>query len=151
MNKKIWIIILIFIIALILIFLLLSQNKKTISPYTEFTDSIKLTIKDDKIIDETMTIVITNESEIQYEYGVGYDLEIKEGNSWYVVSPKYELDNILIAYTINPGETREININLASAHGKLSSGHYRLIKDFSYKTDNTNYKYLPATVEFDIK
>ena len=150
MNKKMSFVLIIFVLALVLVAILL-PGKKTISPYTEFTDSIKLTIKDDKIIDETMTIVITNESEIQYEYGMGYDLEIKEGNSWYVVSPKYELYNLLIAYTINPGETREININLASAHGKLSSGHYRLIKEFSYKTDNTNYKDLPATVEFDIK
>lgn len=151
MNKKICIIVLTFIIVLVLISVFQQKNKKTKSPYTEFTDSIKLTIKDDKIIDEAMTIVITNESEIQYEYGAGYDLEIKEGNSWYVVSPKYELWNLLIAYTINPGETREININLASAYGKLSSGHYRLIKEFSYKTDNTNYKELPAPVEFDIK
>ena len=150
MNKKMSFVLIIFVIALVLVAILL-PGKKAISPYTEFTDSIKLTIKDDKIIDETMTIVITNESEIQYEYGMGYDLEIKEGNSWYVVSPKYEVWNLLIAYTINPGETREININLASAHGKLSSGHYRLIKEFSYKTDNTNYKDLPAAVEFDIK
>ena len=151
MNKKICIIVLTFIIVLVLISVFQQKNKKTKSPYTEFTDSIKLTIKDDEIIDNNMTVIFTNESETSYEYGLCYEIEFKEGNNWYVLKPKHEVDTTLMAYSINQGESKEIDINFTYKYGDLSKGHYRLIKLFSYKVNENEYKEVVAAVEFNIK
>jgi len=151
MNKKTCIVILIIAVVLALIILYFQQNEKTKTSYNEITDSIKLTIKNDEIIDYSMTVVFTNESDIEYEYGLTYELEIQDENNWYVVKPKKDIYTTLMAYTIKPGESKEVAINLDGKYGKISKGHYRVIKLFSYKIDENNYKELPAAVEFDIK
>lgn len=89
------------------------------------------------------TLIIKDTNEIPYTYGEWYVIEKEKDGTWYEVKEKVEeLCFDSIGYIPNEEKEIEFQMNWESIYGKLSSGHYRILK-----TADSHI----ISVEFDIK
>ena len=89
------------------------------------------------------TLIIKDTNEPSYTYGEWYVIEKEKDDTWYEVKEKVEdLCFDSIGYIPNEEKEIEFQINWESVYGKLSSGHYRILK-----TADSHI----ISAEFDIK
>lgn len=86
-------------------------------------------------------LVVTNDSDQEITYGVEFIVEYNEDGTWYEVIPEEEMEFIMLAHILDPGEEASETIDL-SYFEPLESGEYRLIREFEGE---------PLSAEFHIE
>ena len=108
-----------------------------------------MTIKEGTLTNKSATLVLTNNSAKNFQYGTPYEIEIKKDGEWHHIN--VELDFTMPAYGIKPGESNEIEINWKHGYGKLAKGTYRIIKEIDYEYEEGKYETFNVAVEFTIE
>lgn len=112
------------------------------------SSDVTLSIKEGTLTNTGATILLKNNGDKTYIYGNPYVLEIKKDGHWRHIN--VVLNFTMPAYGINPGETKEIELNWKNGYGELAKGTYRIIKDIDYKKEDGNYETFNIAVEFNI-
>ena len=112
-------------------------------------NEVSLSIKDNTLTSKGATIVIKNNTNMEYNYGSEYYLEKQDGSKWVTIEPKEPLNWNDILYSIKFNESKEYNEDWSYAYGELSKGKYRLVKNISLK-DATAVEKETISVEFEI-
>ena len=111
-------------------------------------NDVIMTIKEGTLTNKSATLVLTNNSDKNFQYGNPYELEIKKDGEWHKIN--VELNFTLPAFHLLPKESKEIELNWENEYGKLSKGTYRIIKGINYEYEEGKYKSFNVAVEFII-
>ena len=111
-------------------------------------NDVSLSIKDGTLKNTSATLVLTNNSDKDFQYGNPYEIEIKKDGEWHKTN--VELDFNLPVFVLKSKETKEIELNWENGYGKLAKGTYRIIKDIDYEKSEGNFETFNIAVEFNI-
>ena len=111
-------------------------------------NDVIMTIKEGTLTNKSATLVLTNNSDKNFQYGNTYEIEIKKDGEWHKIN--VELNFTLPAFHLLPKESKEIELNWENEYGKLSKGTYRIIKGINYEYEEGKYKSFNVAVEFTI-
>ncbi len=111
-------------------------------------NDVILSIKDGTLTNTGATLVLTNNSDKNFQYGNPYEIEIKKDGEWHKI--KVKLYFTLPAFHLNSKEIKEIELNWDYEYGKLSAGSYRIIKSINYEYEEGKYESFNIAVEFTI-
>ena len=107
-----------------------------------------MTIKEGTLTNKSATLVLTNNSDKNFQYGNPYEIEIKKDGEWHKIN--VELNFTMPAFQLSARENKEIEINWENGYGKLEKGTYRIIKEIDYEYEEGKYKSFNIAVEFTI-
>lgn len=107
-------------------------------------------LKDNSLSNTGLTMIISNQSNIDLLYGNPYTIEEYKDGYWRTVNPINDMSFTLPAYGLEKNESKEIKISWKNGYGKLDKGKYRIVKDFDYKEDG-KYISFDKYLEFEIK
>lgn len=110
---------------------------------------VSLTVKKDSISKNGATFTLTNDTDENIIYGADYELEIEKDNEWHTFNT--QLNFILIGYTLNAHDSKELNINWKNSYVNLEPGKYRLIKSIVFEKDTGDIGSFKIASEFEIK
>lgn len=133
-----------------------SVNNYTIVPYENDdvnNKKISMSIKNNTLTNNGMTLVMKNNANQTYHYGSEYSLEKYENGKFITYEPKDPLSWNAILYNIKVNEEKEEVIEWSYGYDKLKSGKYRLVRHFTSE-ENLPYSSNVAEkfyVEFEIK
>ncbi|MCI8507828.1 MAG: hypothetical protein HFJ06_04600 [Lachnospiraceae bacterium] len=101
----------------------------------------------------SITLEISNDTDLEVQYGDAYLLEVfdKDLKTW--VSVPYILESVAfhdIAYIVNKGETNSQSMDWTSIYGELEKGKYRIVKEVSDFRETGDYTVHTLTDEFEI-
>ena len=128
-----------------------SQNKIDIGNESDLNISqtdVTMSIKKGTLTNNGATIVLTNESDKDYEYGSPYEIEVKKDGKWHKINAELNFD--LPAFILKAGENVELELDWENGYGLLPKGTYRIIKDADYEYENEKYNSFNIAVEFNI-
>ncbi len=111
-------------------------------------NDVIMTIKDKTLTNKGATIVLTNNSDKNFQYGNPYELEIKKDGDWHKIN--IELYFNMLAFQLSPKESNEMEIDFENGYGKLAKGTYRIIKEIDYEYEEGKYETYNVAVEFTI-
>ena len=111
-------------------------------------NDVKMSIKDGTLTNTGATLVLTNNSDKNFQYGNPYEIEIKKDGEWHKIN--VELTFTMPAFQLSARENKEIEINWENGYGKLAKGTYRIIKGIDYEYEEGKYKSFNIAVEFTI-
>lgn len=112
-------------------------------------NDVTMTIKKGTLTNKSATLVLTNNSDKNLEYGYPYEIEIKKDGEWHKIN--IELDFNLPSFQLLAKESKEIELKWENGYGKLAKGTYRIIKKIDYEYEEGKYKSFNVGVEFNIK
>mgnify|MGYP003541058160 FL=1 len=112
-------------------------------------NDVIMTIKEGTLTNKSATLVLTNNSDNNFQYGNPYEIEIKKDGEWHKINVK--LDFTVPAFQLSARENKEIEINWENGYGKLTEGTYRIIKEIDYEYEKEKYETFNVAVEFNIK
>jgi len=97
--------------------------------YNRSPDNVIIQVVEDTITNESVSIIITDNNEDYYGWGVEFKVQKKVNNNWEVLEPVTdELTWISIAYLPNEDKQIKQKLNIKEYYGKLNKGIYRIIK-----------------------
>ena len=111
-------------------------------------NDVIMTIKEGTLTNKSATLVLTNNSDKNFQYGNPYEIEIKKDGEWHKIN--VELTFTMPAFQLSAKENKEIEINWENGYGKLAKGTYRIIKGIDYEYEEGKYKSFNIAVEFTI-
>ena len=111
-------------------------------------NDVTMTIKDGTLTNSGATLILTNNSDKNFQYGNPYEIEIKKDGEWHKIN--VELNFTMPAFQLSARENNEIEINWENGYGKLEKGTYRIIKGIDYEYEEGKYKSFNIAVEFTI-
>lgn len=145
MNKKILMILTVIVILILIMGLsvicLMSKNLNYISNngieistnnYNNFNrmpENVTIEIDENTITTTSVSIIITDNNENPYVWGVNFRMQKKVDGEWYDL--KYITDTVAfieIACRVNTNNQLNQKINWAKYYGELSKGVYRVVK-----------------------
>ena len=150
-NKIVLFSIIVFMIAIIT-----GCGKKPagkVSDYKITKDKVLISAKKDTVTNTGLTLVMENKTDEKFNYGEEYHLEKKYKNKWYIVEPINDVIFTLMAYEVEPNQTKEIKFDWEYRYGNLTKGKYRLVK-YMYKLKDApidDSKKEAIAAEFNIK
>ncbi|NLT95097.1 MAG: hypothetical protein GXW85_06110 [Clostridia bacterium] len=111
--------------------------------YVNDFNSVNMTVKEETVSSTGLTVVIENNSDIEFIYGEYFQLEKKIKGNWYqvpVIIENYGFDDI--GYTLAPGGIGKWNVEWDWLYGSLDAGEYRIVKIIAdlRTRDNNRYK-----------
>ena len=112
-------------------------------------NDVTMTIKEGTLTNKSATLVLTNNSDKNFEYGNPYEIEVKKDGEWHKIN--VELYFTLPAFQLSAKESKEIELDWENGYGKLSEGTYRIIKEIDFKYEEEKYETFNVAVEFTIK
>lgn len=112
-------------------------------------NDVIMTIKDGTLTNKSATLVLTNNSDKNFQYGNPYEIEIKKDGEWHKIN--VELDFDLPAFHLSSKESKEVELNWENGYGKLAEGTYRIIKSIDYEYEEGKYETFNVAVEFTIE
>ena len=112
-------------------------------------DDVLMSIKDGTLKNTGATLILTNNSDKEFQYGNPYKMEIKQNGEWHEIN--VEINFTLPAFSLKSKESKEIELNWENGYGKLTSGTYRIIKEINYEKEEGNVETFNVAVEFTIK
>jgi hypothetical protein len=118
---------------------------------SENLQDVSLTIKEGDVIPvslETITLVYSNNSDMEYAYGYHYNIQKNINGDWYECLPAEPILVYDIALRLNPHATAEIEVPL-SLFG-LEAGKYRAVASVHYRLDRNEYPTYNMAYEFEI-
>ena len=111
-------------------------------------NDVIMTIKEGTLTNKSATLILTNNSDKNFQYGNPYEIEIKKDGEWHKIN--VELNFTMPAFQLSARENNEIEINWENGYGKLAKGTYRIIKGIDYEYEEGKYKSFNIAVEFTI-
>lgn len=111
-------------------------------------NDVIMTIKEGTLTNKSATLILTNNSDKNFQYGTSYGIEIKKDGEWHKIN--VELTSTVPSFQLSARENKEIEINWENGYGKLEKGTYRIIKGIDYEYEEGKYKSFNITVEFTI-
>ena len=111
-------------------------------------NDVIMTIKEGTLTNKSATLILTNNSDKNFQYGTPYEIEIKKDGEWHKIN--VELNFTMPAFQLSAKENKEIEINWENGYGKLEKGTYRIIKGIDYEYEEGKYKSFNIAVEFTI-
>ena len=111
-------------------------------------NDVIMTIKEGTLTNKSATLVLTNNSDKNFQYGNTYEIEIKKDGEWHKIN--VELNFTMPGFQLSARENNEIEINWENGYGKLEKGTYRIIKEIDYEYEEGKYKSFNIAVEFTI-
>ena len=111
-------------------------------------NDVIMTIKEGTLTNKSATLILTNNSDKNFQYGTPYEIEIKKDGEWHKIN--VELNFTMPAFQLSARENNEIEINWENGYGKLEKGTYRIIKEIDYEYEEGKYKSFNIAVEFTI-
>ena len=111
-------------------------------------NDVIMTIKEGTLTNKSATLVLTNNSDNNFQYGNSYEIEIKKDGEWHKIN--VELNFTMPAFQLSAKENKEIEINWENGYGKLAKGTYRIITGIDYEYEEGKYKSFNIAVEFTI-
>ena len=111
-------------------------------------NDVIMTIKDGTLTNKSVTLVLTNNSDKNFQYGNPYEIEIKKNGEWHKINA--ELDFTLPAFHLLSKESIDIELDWENGYGKLPKGTYRIIKEIDYEYEEKKYETFNVAVEFTI-
>ncbi len=111
-------------------------------------NDVIMTIKEGTLTNKSATLILTNNSDKNFQYGTSYGIEIKKDGEWHKIN--VELTSTVPAFQLSARENKEIEINWENDYGKLEKGTYRIIKGIDYEYEEGKYKSFNIAVEFTI-
>ena len=111
-------------------------------------NDVIMTIKEGTLTNKSATLILTNNSDKNFQYGTPYEIEIKKDGEWHKIN--VELNFTMPAFQLSAKENKEIEINWENGYGKLEKGTYRILKGIDYEYEEGKYKSFNIAVEFTI-
>ena len=112
-------------------------------------NDVTMTIKKGTLTNKSATLVLTNNSDKNLEYGYPYEIEIKKDGEWHKIN--VELNFNLPAYILKSNTTKEIELKWENGYGKLASGDYRIIKGINVEKEDGTFETFYVSAEFTIE
>lgn len=112
-------------------------------------NGVSLSIKDGTLKNTGATLILTNNSDKDFQYGNPYEIEIKKDGKWYKIN--VQLNFTLPAFSLKANETKEFEIDWEYGYGKLAKGTYRIIKSIDYEKEEGNFETFNVATEFTIE
>ena len=94
---------------------------------------------------EKAVFTVTNNTSKSYYYRPDDSLEKKENNEWKIVPPKESMSYAAVIETLDAYSSIEVTLDIEFVYGKLSSGTYRFVKEFT-----NNQEAIKAKAEFNV-
>lgn len=107
-----------------------------------------MTIKEGTLTNKSATLVLTNNSDKNFQYGNPYEIEINKDGEWHKIN--VELYFTLPIFELSAKESKEIELDWENSYGKLAKGTYRIIKEIDYEYEEEKYENFNVAVEFNI-
>ena len=111
-------------------------------------NDVIMTIKEGTLTNKSATLVLTNNSDKNFQYGNPYEIEIKKDGEWHKINVKLDFD--MPAFPLSSKESKEIELNWENGYGKLAKGTYRIIKGINYEYEEGKYEAFNVAIEFTI-
>ena len=111
-------------------------------------NDVIMTIKEGTLTNKNATLVLTNNSDKNFQYGNPYEIEIKKDGEWHKIN--VELYFNLSLFQLSANESNEIDLDWENGYGKLAKGTYRIIKEIDYEYKEEKYETFNVAVEFTI-
>ena len=112
-------------------------------------NNVIMTIKAGTLTNKSATLVLTNYSDKNFQYGSPYKIEIKKDGEWHKINAKLNFD--MPAFQLSAKESKEIELDWENGYGKPAKGTYRIIKGINYEYEEGKYETFNVAVEFNIK
>ena len=112
-------------------------------------NDVIMTIKEGTLTNKSATLVLTNHSDKNFQYGNPYEIEIKKDGEWHKINVELYFD--MPAFQLSAKESNEIELDWENEYGKLTEGTYRIIKEIDYEYEEEKYENFNIAVEFNIK
>ena len=111
-------------------------------------NDVIMTIKEGTLTNKSATLVLTNNSDKNFQYGNPYEIEIKKDGEWHKINVELNFD--MPAFPLSSKESKEIELNWENGYGKLAKGTYRIIKGINYEYEEGKYETFNVAIEFTI-
>lgn len=111
-------------------------------------NDVIMTIKEGTLTNKSATLVLTNNSDKNFQYGNPYEIEIKKDGEWHKINVKLDFD--MPAFPLSSKESKEIELDWENEYGKLAKGTYRIIKGINYEYEEGKYETFNVAIEFTI-
>ena len=111
-------------------------------------NDVIMTIKKGTLTNKNATLVLTNNSDKNFQYGNPYEIEIKKDGEWHKINVELNFD--MPAFQLPAKESKEIKLDWENGYGKLAKGTYRIIKGIDYEYEEGKYETFNVAVEFTI-
>ena len=112
-------------------------------------NDVIMTIKEGTLTNKSATLVLTNHSDKNFQYGNPYEIEIKKDGEWHKINIELYFD--MPAFQLSAKESKEIELDWENGYGKLANGTYRIIKEIDYEYEKQKYETFNVAVEFTIE
>ena len=112
-------------------------------------NDVIMTIKEGTLTNKSATLVLTNNSDKNFQYGNPYEIEIKKDGEWHKINVELNFD--MPAFPLSSKESKEIELDWENGYGKLAKGTYRIIKGIDYEYEEQKYETFNVAVEFTIE
>ena len=112
-------------------------------------NDVIMTIKEGTLTNKSATLVLTNNSDKNFQYGNPYGIEIKKDGEWHKINVELNFD--IPAFQLPSKESKEIELNWENGYGNLATGTYRIIKGIDYEYEEGKYETFNVAVEFNIE
>ena len=112
-------------------------------------NDVTMTIKEGTLTNKSATLVLTNNSDKNFQYGDPYEIEIKKDEEWHKINIELYFD--MPAFQLSAKESKEIELDWENGYGKLANGTYRIIKEIDYEYEEEKYETFNVAVEFTIE
>ena len=111
-------------------------------------NDVIMTIKEGTLTNKSVTLVLTNNSDKNFQYGNPYEIEIKKDGEWHKINVELNFD--MPAFPLSSKESKEIELDWENGYGKLAKGTYRIIKGINYEYEEGKYETFNVAIEFTI-
>ena len=111
-------------------------------------NDVIMTIKEGTLTNKSATLVLTNNSDKNFQYGNTYEIEIKKDGEWHKINVELNFD--MPAFPLSSKESKEIELDWENGYGKLAKGTYRIIKGINYEYEEGKYETFNVAAEFTI-
>ena len=111
-------------------------------------NNVIMTIKEGTLTNKSATLVLTNNSDKNFQYGNPYEIEIKKDGEWHKINVELNFD--MPAFQLLSKESKEIELDWENEYGKLAKGTYRIIKGIDYEYEEGKYETFNVAIEFTI-
>ena len=111
-------------------------------------NDVIMTIKEGTLTNKSATLVLTNHSDKNFQYGSPYEIEIKKDGEWHKLN--VELYFNMPVFQLSAKESKEIELDWENGYGKLTEGTYRIIKEIDYEYEKEKYETFNVAIEFTI-
>ena len=111
-------------------------------------NDVIMTIKEGTLTNKSATLVLTNNSDKNFQYGNPYEIEIKKDGEWHKINVELNFD--IPAFQLPSKESKEIELNWEIGYGNLATGTYRIIKGIDYQYEEGKHETFNVAAEFTI-